>query len=360
MPIHDPVSDLMQLGYTPREAAFLYLAGASSGFFLARQYARFVERRPGALIQQLIGKGQAYRHLIALDCGQRRHIYHLNSRTMYRLIGDEESQNRRIKGNQEIKTKLMVLDYVLGHLGKRFLCSTSEKVSFFQETLDLSIGSLAPANSPGLFDPRPTVEGLFQDRFPILITKTNDPKRPKLTFTYFDHGTCTIKPFVRQLRVYQPLFDELGEFQMEYVALSSRNFEAAEQEFCRLLSIGGEPTELLPLGRDHFVRFIEAQDLFERNDSRFSNADLVALREGERVYGRPEHEYLYMTWRRNMKEFAAELVKLCGVTMTQGRLSLHLLRESYPVVGHRYKGRSISKPREAQLDTISGLRSNAS
>ena len=51
MPIHDPVPDLMQLGYTPREAAFLYLAGTSSGFFLARQYARFVQRRPGALIQ---------------------------------------------------------------------------------------------------------------------------------------------------------------------------------------------------------------------------------------------------------------------------------------------------------------------
>ena len=97
MAIHDPVPDLVQLGYTPREAAFLYLAGASSGFFLARQYARFAQRRPGALIQQLIEKGQAFGHLIALDCGQRRHIYHLCSRTIYRLIGDEESQNRRVK-----------------------------------------------------------------------------------------------------------------------------------------------------------------------------------------------------------------------------------------------------------------------
>jgi|SRR5215472_573831 len=356
MPMHDPVPDLMQLGYTPREAAFLYLAGTSSGFFLARQYARFVERRPGALIQQLIEKGQAYHHLIALDCGQRRHIYHLSSRTIYRLIGDEESQNRRVKGDQEIKTKLMVLDYVLDHLGKRFLCSTREKVSFFQNNMDLK-GSLLPANSPGLLDPRPAPGGLFQDRFPILISRTDDPQQPKLTFTYFDHGTCTIKPFVRHLRVYQALFDELGEFQMEYVAVSSRNFEAAEQEFCRLFSIGAETTDLLPLGRDHFVRFIEAQDLLDRNDKRFSNAYLAVLQEGWRVYKRPEHEHLYKAWRRNTKEFAAELVKLCGITLTQGRLSLHLLHESYPVVGHRYKGRPISKLREAQFDTISGLRS---
>ena len=359
MPIHDPVPDLMQLGYTPREAAFLYLAGTSSGFFLARQYARFAQRRPGALIQQLIEKGQSYGHLTALDCGQRRHIYHLHSRTIYRLIGDEESQNRRIKGDQEIKTKLMVLDYVLDHLGKRFLCSTREKLSLFQETFELSKESLVPANPPDVCDRRPAVDRLFQDRFPILITNTNDPKRPTLTFTYFDHGTCTIKPFVRQLRVYQPLFDELGEFQIEYVALSPRNFEAAEQAFCRTFSSGGETTELLPLGRDHFVRFMEAQDLFERNDSRFSHADLVVLREGERVYRRPEHEHLYKTWRRNTKEFAAELAKVCGITLTQGRLSLHLLHESYPVVGHRYQGKPIGKLLEAQLDTISGLRSSA-
>jgi hypothetical protein len=191
----------------------------------------------------------------------------------------------------------MVLDYVLDHLGKRFLCSTREKVSFFQEAFDLSKGSLLPANSPGLLDPPPAVDRLFQDRFPILISNTDDPKRPNLTFTYFDHGTCTIKPFVRQLRVYQPLFDELVEFQLEYVALSSRNFEAAEQAFCRL-----------------FIRFIEAEDLFERNDRRFSHADLVVLREGERVYTRPEHEYLYKAWRRNTKEFAAELLKLCGMS----------------------------------------------
>jgi hypothetical protein len=45
--------------------------------------------------------------------------------------------------------------------------------------------------------------------------------------------------------------------------------------------------------------------------------------------------------------------------LTQGRLSLHLLRESYPVVGHRYKGKPIGKALEAQLNTISGLRSSA-
>ena len=360
MPIHDPVPDLVQLGYTPREAAFLYLVGMSSGFFLARQYGRFVQHRPGALIQQLLEKGRAQGHVTALNCGQRRHIYHLNSRTIYRLIGDEESQNRRIKGDQEIKTKLMVVDYVLDHLGKRFVCSPRDKVSFFQETLRVSRDSLLPVNSRSLFDPPPAVHRIFEDRFPIFISATHDPKQPKLTFTYFDHGTCTIKPFVRQLRVYQPLFEKLGTFLMEYVALSLGNFAAAEETFRCIFPSEEEPTEILPFGRDHFVRFITIQDMFDRNDMRFNHADLAILQEGYRAYHRPEHEYLYAAWRRSTKEFATELVKLCGKARTLGRLSLHLLRESYPLFGYRYSGKPVSKILASQFDTISGLRSSAS
>ena len=360
MPIHDPVPDLVQLGYTPREAAFLYLVGMSSGFFLARQYARFVQRRPGALIQQLIEKGQAHGHLTTLNCGQRRHIYHLASRTIYRLIADEESQNRRVKGDREIKTKLMVVDYVLDHLGRRFVCSPRDKVSFFQETLQISRDSLLPANSPSLFDPRPDVHRIFEDRFPILISQADDPKCPKLTFTYFDHGTCTIKPFVRQLRVYQQLFEEIGQFQMEYVALSLRNFAAAEQTFHRMFPTDEEPTEILPFGRDHFVRFITAEGMIDRKDKRFGPAELAIWHDGCRIYRRPEHEHLYAAWQRSPKEFAGELVKICGKARTKGRLSLHVLRESYPVFSHRYPGKPVSTIRADQLDTISGLRSSAS
>lgn len=358
MPFHDPVPELMQLGYTPREAAFLFVVGTCSGFFLARQYARFVQRRPGALIQQLIEKGRAHGLMAVLDCGQRRHIYHLNSRTIYRLIGDDDSQNRRIKGDQEIKAKLMILDYILDHLGQRFVCSPWEKEAFFREALRLSKASLLPEDPPNLFDAQSPIQRLFQDRFPIFISETSDPKCPKLTFTYFDPGTATVKPFVRQLRAYQPLFEALRQFQMEYVALSLRNFAAAEEAFHRMFPSEETPSEILPFGRDHLVRFMTTQDMVDRNDRRFGDRDMVILSEGYRVYRRPEHERLYAVWQRSKKEFAAELVKMCGKERTDGRLSLHVLQESYPLFGHRYSGKPIGNIREAQLNAISGLRSS--
>ena len=45
----DPIPDLRKFGYTEREAAFLYLVGIHSGYFLRRQYLTFTEREDGAM-----------------------------------------------------------------------------------------------------------------------------------------------------------------------------------------------------------------------------------------------------------------------------------------------------------------------
>ena len=54
MMLPDPIPDLERIGYTQREASFLYLVGRASGYFLARQYAEFLNRKPGALVHQLM------------------------------------------------------------------------------------------------------------------------------------------------------------------------------------------------------------------------------------------------------------------------------------------------------------------
>ena len=49
-PAYDPISELQKLGYTEREAAFLYLVGIHSGYFLRRQYLAFIEREDEAMV----------------------------------------------------------------------------------------------------------------------------------------------------------------------------------------------------------------------------------------------------------------------------------------------------------------------
>ena len=47
----DLITALESLGYTKREASFLYLAGVHSGYFVRRQFDYFIDRVAGAIAQ---------------------------------------------------------------------------------------------------------------------------------------------------------------------------------------------------------------------------------------------------------------------------------------------------------------------
>ena len=344
MRLYDPIPDLVHLGYTQREAAFLYLVGVGSGYFLARQYARFLQRKPGALIQQFLNKSTLRGDIEAIDYRQRRVVYHLKSRTVYRLLGEEECQNRRAKGDQQIKRNLMILDYVLDHIGEQFACSPTIKRHFLTELVTVPDMADLPV-SP--------------DRFPWFVSR--DPSSPsRLRFTYFDHGTATIKPFVRHLHSQRALFDHLGHFELAYVAQSARNQSAAEAAFSRLFPESEIASDLLPFGRDHLARFFEAEARWNRNHPEFTQDDLKVLREGERAYVLDEHRTLRKSWHAGQAEFEAQLTTICGAKRTQGRLTFYILRESYPIFANTYSGKSATTNSESVIGEISASRSIAS
>jgi hypothetical protein len=121
------------------------------------------------------------------------------------------------------------------------------------------------------------------DRFPMFIEKTAGDFRTGLQFTYFDHGTRTIKAFERHLCTHKPIFDDLSQFQIVYVAMSERNLPAAEKVFSSLFPGPESTSDLLPFGRGHLIRFFEARVRWEGNDARFAQANLQILKEGARV-----------------------------------------------------------------------------
>ncbi len=135
---YDPIPVLESVGYTEREAAFLYLVAVHSGYFLRRQYGRFVHRERGAIAEQLLRKAAALGHIQSVACGQSRFVYHLASQEVYSAVGLATSRHRRLKGDGQIKCRLMVLDFILDHLGETILDSADAKLDFFTVTLGLS------------------------------------------------------------------------------------------------------------------------------------------------------------------------------------------------------------------------------
>lgn len=217
---NDFVLTLQSLGYTEREATFLYLVATHSGYFLRRQFNYFIERNKGFLAQRFLEKAYAAGHVETIDYGQGFYIYHLFSKPLYRLLGNAESQNRRRKGDGTIRARLMTLDYVLENDGEHYLESAEERFSFFTEAR-----GIRPKISPGRLP--------FSGTFPVSVEDRMHPATSPVRFAFIDEGLQSTRRFSRFLTDMAPLLNALEAFELVYTACSTYNFPAAEHEFRR-------------------------------------------------------------------------------------------------------------------------------
>ena len=317
---YDPISSLEAVGYLEREASFLYLVAIHSGYFLRRQFCQFVKCDRGALPTRFLEKASRLRHLRIIECGQGRHIYHLTSKPVYVALGRPDSQNRRIKGDLHIKSRLMVLDFILAHLSANVLDSEAGKVDFFTTQCGVRCELL------------PRSLSYFPDGFPVLVSNTGIPR-----FVFFDEGQVTATRFERYLRQYQPLFAALGEFELIFVADTESTTARAKATFnCffpedKLRGV----TTMTPLGVDHFLRFLGIRKRSEAGGSGVPAADLQVLREGETLYTSLDHQALYAGWKLGSVKAEKIRQRFLQVTM-RVTFSTVVLPYSYPISALRH------------------------
>lgn len=223
----DSIVALESLGYTEREASFLYLAGVHSGYFLRRQFNSFIQRKKGSIAQSFIEKARLAGHIEIIDYGQGRFVYHLTAKPIYRLFGNAESQNRRRKGDHAIRSRLMALDYVLENRNEHFLETVQDKLDFFfnvrhiPASLVTGCGSLHP----------------FVSNFPISVVDHTQPGTSVVRFAFVDEGLLSIRKFARYLSDLRSLMLAVQNFELIYTAASSINFPVAESTFRKAFQI---------------------------------------------------------------------------------------------------------------------------
>lgn len=321
---YDPIPVLQVAGYTEREAAFLYLAALHSGYFLRRQYLRFIERGRGALAAQFLRRASALGHIQSIACGQARFVYHLTSTEVYTAAGLGTSHHRRLKSDATIKSRLMVLDFVLDHLGDTLLDTRESKVEYFTSVHGLN---------ESLF---PQTRGVvFAEEFPLLLNKDGG-----ISFSYVDDGALSASSFEHFLDRHAALFRALPSFELLYLADSNRDFDRASRVFFTKLPDEQErgTTPLTPRGVDHFLDYLRARELADAGKSALTLRDLALLREGDGLYIRPEHHALLASGTAN-----AHRVRQHFERMGQRRVFTALvLPYGYPL--HRFKFESQSKP----------------
>jgi len=280
---------LQLLRYTKRESEFLFLVATHSGYFTNRQFKSFAQTESGsvshAFIRKLLDRKHASYH--AYRSGGR--VYHLFARKVYQAIERENLRTRKKHELEYVKTRLVALDFVLGHAEHRYLETEAEKVAFFEKDANVSIETL-PVKQYRARRSAEVTPRYFVDRFPMFVDRMSSP--PVVTFTYADAGAVTLEAFGTHLRAYFELFQALPTLEFIYLAPTARLFQAAESEFYHVVyGVRDHSKSINVLDYFRIRRAWEAKE-------RVASADVVLLKEAQGRYSARQFEELYEKWRQ--------------------------------------------------------------
>jgi len=189
----------------------------------------------GAIAKNFLTKAQAAGHIEVIEYARGWRVYHLLSRSIYRLLEIPESQNRHRKGDASIRSRLITLDYVLENReDEHYLVTPEEKLvflarqrrinpSFYQD----SAGQLLPLIKSSL----------------VSLENRERPATSLVRLLFIDEGLLTMTKFARVLEELEPLLCALRNFELIYGANSDRNFEQAGHEFWRRFARYGQQSE---------------------------------------------------------------------------------------------------------------------
>ena len=285
------ISAIQSLGYTSDESRFLYIVATHSGYFVPRQFIAFTGASWGKRSQHFTEKLESRGHVTWREYQDVGGVYHLFSKTLYRQIDRENLRNRRRHSTEFIRTRLLLLDFVLANLAYDYFETEHDKVHFFCDELGIPKESLPAKAYEGVSTPEPTLR-YFVDKFPLFLDCSTGSSSPVATFSYVDPGEASLVGFANHLAAYTPLFRHLDHFRFVYIAPSTVHFVRAEQCFSSL--VRGPLYQAVPEELERYFRLRASWD--GKQYAQLSNDDIEWLDHANRRFGGGRVEGLYAAW----------------------------------------------------------------
>ena len=287
----DHVAQLMEFGYTEPEAQFLYAVATHSGYFTLRQFLDFTGARRGKRSTQFARKTLNNGHAAVRDYLGYGSIYHLFSRTLYGPIEKDNLRNRRKHSFEFIRTRLVLLDFILANRHLAYFETEQDKVAFFCEKLGVAKEFLPARVYEGGPEIRPTIR-YFVDKFPLFLSPASPDSPPVVTLSYVDSGAATICSFVTHLGAYLALFRQLPSFRFLYISPSDAQFPKVKERFETLVK--------RPLESDmssEILRYFAVRQRFEKRQYFVPiTEDFEFLNEAKSRFHGDRFERLYEAW----------------------------------------------------------------
>jgi len=286
------IERIKDLGYTDSEARFLYIVAVFSGYFTLGHFRAFTGsvygKRPTSFAQKLLKQG----HATVRDYMRRGSIYHLFSRTVYGQIEKDNLRNRKKHSFDFMRTRLILLDFILANQELAYFETEQDKVIFFSGQLGVSKDFLPAKVYEGSSPAQPTIR-YFVDKFPLFLASPVSGAPPVVTLSYVDSGFETPSHFVSHLAAYRGLFQQLKSFRFLYIAAKQAYFHKAEEVFRSMVK--------RPLESDvssEILRYFQIRKKWDNHEYVIPvTPDLEFLNEARRRFHGEKFETLYGTWR---------------------------------------------------------------
>jgi hypothetical protein len=285
------IAAIQSLGYTVHEARFLYLVAVHSGYFVTRQFLTFTGSKWGSRSHNFVSKLESRGHVTWRQYDLIGGVYHLCSRTLYRSIGKENLPTRQRHSVESIRTRLLLLDFILENCGYAYFETEPEKTAYFCEVLGIPREALPTKTYEGRPGREPALR-YFVDRFPMFLDHTAPGTPPLITFSYVDPGFARIAGFTNHLQAYLPLLRRLERFSFLFIANSPVLFLPAEKRFSTLVR------EALKTGvASDVLRYFRLRNAWElKQYSSVSTSDMEWLKEASHRFQSDSFEDSYRAW----------------------------------------------------------------
>src|SRR6267154_2327238 len=165
----DHIERIKEFGYTESEARFLYIVAVHSGYFTLGQFRAFTGtaygKRPTSFAEKVLKRG----HATTRDYMRRGSIIHLFTRTIYGQIDKDNLRNRKRHPFDFMRSRLVLLDFILANQDLKYFETEQDKVRFFCDDLGVPKDPLPAKVYEGGPDSKPTLR-YFVDKFPMFLS----------------------------------------------------------------------------------------------------------------------------------------------------------------------------------------------
>ena len=328
---------LTTLGYSPREATFLRIVAIHSGVFLRRQYVAFTGGGPGNAAQTLVTKLVGHGHGRAIPFGDNKTVYQVTYKGIYRLLGIEDSNNRRSRSGWLLKSRLMALDFILAHADAHFLETQQEKIDFFSRHFGAKPEQLPVVLYLARHIGGGATNRSFVEKFPIFIAAGSSPEiKPNVAFSFIDDGQTTVSSFAAFLHRYSPLMALIPRFRLFYLADAPTKFIPSQRQFERLIS--GTPGSV-PSHPDALLRYFELLKRWQEGTTRFNRDQFAELSRLRRLYSGLEYDALFEKWLVASFSAFPPVVPISAAPPAGRQFVPTLLTNDYRFLGEAKSGR---------------------